>query len=139
MPVNTRELNIPTRGNGQVVDITPMVAALIRDNPADSGIAAVFAPGATAGITTIEYESGAVQDLQEAIERLAPEKMNYHHNSRWHDGNGHSHVRAALVGPGLTVPFTDKKLMLGTWQQIVLIDFDNHSRNRRIIVQIVGD
>jgi secondary thiamine-phosphate synthase enzyme len=139
MAVITGELLIPTRGNGQVIDVTDHISSEIEKSPVSSGIVTVFVPGATASITTIEFESGAVIDLQQAIERIAPENITYRHNERWHDGNGHSHVRAALLGPGITVPFTDNRLILGTWQQIILIDFDNKSRNRRIVTQIIGD
>ena len=99
----------------------------------------VFVPGSTAGITTIEYESGAVRDFQEAIERIAPKSIHYHHDQRWGDGNGYSHVRAALLGASLTVPFSSSKLLLGTWQQIILVDFDNRPRTRNILLQIIGE
>jgi secondary thiamine-phosphate synthase enzyme len=103
------------------------------------GIVTVFVPGSTAGVTTIEFESGALQDLKKAIERLAPEGIHYDHDVRWGDGNGFAHVRAALLGPSLTTPLVQGELLLGTWQQIVLVDFDNRSREREIIVQIIGD
>ncbi|MBA4393593.1 MAG: secondary thiamine-phosphate synthase enzyme, partial [Desulfobacca sp.] len=103
------------------------------------GIVTVFVPGSTAGITTIEFESGAIEDLKEAFERLIPQGIHYDHNQRWGDGNGFSHVRAAFCKPSLTVPFANQKLLLGTWQQIVLLDFDNRPRNRRIVLQCMGE
>ena len=99
----------------------------------------VFVPGSTAGITSIEYESGVIQDLADAIERLAPISIHYNHDARWGDGNGYAHVRAALIGASFTVPFRDNQLLLGTWQQIVLIDFDNKPRSRKIILQLIGE
>ena len=121
-----------------LVDITDEVAAVVRESGAHSGIAAVFVPGSTASITTIEYESGALADLKRAIERLAPRDMHYDHDARWGDGNGYSHVRAALLGPGISVPIRDGRLALGTWQQILLCDFDNRPRTREVLVQILG-
>ena len=104
-----------------------------------SGILTVFVPGATAGVTTIEYEPGLVHDLKEAFEKIAPRRGEYMHNARWGDGNGFSHVRASFLGPALTVPFGDKGLTLGTWQQIVLVDFDNRPRTREVIFQFIGE
>ena len=99
----------------------------------------LFVPGSTASLTTIEYEKGVVSDLQDAVERLFPEKINYKHNLAWDDGNGHSHVRASILGPSLTVPLVNGSLILGTWQQIVFVDFDNRLRNRQVIVQVMGE
>jgi secondary thiamine-phosphate synthase enzyme len=104
-----------------------------------NGLVTVFVPGSTAGITTIEYEPGVVEDLKKAIERLAPQNIHYDHDARWGDGNGFAHVRASLLGPSLTVPFQEGNLLVGTWQQIVLVDFDNRPRNREIIVQVTGE
>ncbi len=139
MPVITDTITFSTRGNGQVIDITNSVRSCLQNSKLESGILTVFVPGATAGVTTIEFESGAVQDMQSAIERLIPQDINYRHNARWHDGNGHSHVRAAFIGPDITVPFQKRELLLGTWQQIVFVDFDNRPRNRRVIIQILGE
>ena len=139
MPVVTKTFQLQTNGDTDLIDITPEVAACLSESDISSGIATVFVPGSTAGITTIEYESGAVMDLQEAIERIAPKSVPYQHDQRWGDGNGYSHVRAALMGASLTVPFSSSKLLLGTWQQIILIDFDNRSRTRNIILQIIGE
>ncbi len=139
MAVHTDRMSLSTRGNNHTVDITPQVSRAVQKSGLKSGIASVFVPGSTGGITTIEYESGAIQDLDELLERLVPRDVDYKHNLRWGDGNGHSHLRASLVGPSLTVPFSGGKLMLGTWQQIVLVDFDNRSRQREVIVQVLGE
>ncbi|RLG20423.1 YjbQ family protein [Methanosarcinales archaeon] len=139
MTVSTQYLKFPTKGNTDIVDITDRVSdALLRSELTD-GIVTVFAPGATGAVTTIEYESGLIADFKGMLERIAPQDIEYMHNLRWGDGNGHSHVRASLLGPGLTVPFIDGRLQLGTWQQIVFIDLDNRQRDRKLIVQIVGE
>lgn len=122
-----------------MVDVTSDVSELVSKSGLSSGIVTVFAPGATAGVTTIEFEPGLVEDIDELFERIAPRNRDYHHNLRWNDGNGHSHVRASLLGPSLTIPFNDGKLILGVWQQIVLIDFDNRSRKRDIFCQVMGE
>ncbi len=139
MTVSTQYLKFPTKGNTDIVDITDRVSdALLRSELTD-GIVTVFAPGATGAVTTIEYESGLIADFKGMLERIAPQDIEYMHNLRWGDGNGHSHVRASLLGPGLTIPFIDGRLQLGTWQQIVFIDLDNRQRDRKLIVQIVGE
>ncbi len=127
-----------TTPDTDIHDLTPDVAAAVAESGVQHGQALVFTPGSTAAITTIEYESGAVADLKRAINELAPTGGHYDHDARWGDGNGYSHVRAALLGPSLTVPIVDGELALGTWQQVVLCDFDNRPRNRRIIVQVIG-
>ena len=139
MSVKTVSLKLHTKGETDLVDITPMVENSVRDSGISSGIVTVFVPGSTAGVTTIEYESGAVRDFQGAIERIAPKNVHYDHDARWGDGNGYSHVRAALIGAALTVPFSASRLLLGTWQQIVLVDFDNRARRRELILQIIGE
>jgi len=139
MPVITQNFSIETQGNAQILDITKQVKSQIRNISISSGIAVVFVPGSTAGITSIEYESGVIQDLSSAIERLAPKSIHYNHDARWGDGNGYAHVRAALIGASFTIPFQDKQLLLGTWQQIVLIDFDNRPRTRKVILQLIGE
>lgn len=139
MAVKTLELKLKTGGNGEVVDITEKVSELVRKSGIQSGTVTVFVPGSTAGVTTIEFEPGLVEDIDEMFDRVAPPEREYHHNLRWHDGNGHSHVRASLLGPSLTVPFNSGKLILGIWQQIVVIDFDNKARNRELVCQVVGD
>jgi secondary thiamine-phosphate synthase enzyme len=137
--VESREIRIKTNGNCEIVDITGRVAREIDESRIESGIATVFAVGSTAGIGTIEYEPGLVADFKACWERLIPSGVDYQHNRAWGDGNGHSHMRASILGPSVTVPFTRKKMMLGTWQQIVYADFDNRPRSREIVVQILGE
>ena len=137
--IKTETFEIGTRGFGDILDITEQVAERILASGFKDGNATIFVSGSTAGITTIEFESGAVADLKDAIERLAPLDMHYAHDARWGDGNGFSHVRAALMGASLTVPFKNKSLLLGTWQQIILCDFDNRSRTREVLVQLLGE
>ena len=134
----TRYLEFETK-IGEVRDITDEVQEALQSTYLKAGVATVFVPGATGAVTTIEYEDGLVADLGDALERIAPEAIDYAHNQRWHDGNGHSHIRATLLGPSLTVPFRDGKLMLGTWQQIVFLELDNRPRQRKVIVQIMGE
>ena len=131
-------LSLKTSGNTDVIDITTQVLKKVTESGITEGEILLFVPGSTASITTIEYESGVVQDLKEAVERLAPEGIFYRHDARWGDGNGYAHVRAALLGPSLTVPLMDGHFVLGTWQQIVLVDFDNRPRDRKILVHISG-
>ena len=134
MPFETHRINVKTSQKTDVVDITPMVNRKLSEQEIHDGILTLFIPGSTASLTTIEYESGAVNDLKAAVERIAPEDIYYEHNERWGDGNGYSHVRAALLGPSLQIPVIDGKLPLGDWQQIVLLDFDNRPRMRQIII-----
>ena len=128
-----------TRGFSDVIDITPEVQEIVGRSGIRSGIACIASPGSTAGITTIEFEDGAVRDLKDALDRLAPMKQHYHHDARWGDGNGFAHVRAALVGTSQSFPVQHGRLVLGTWQQVVLMDFDNRPRDRKLVVQVVGD
>ncbi len=137
--VITKEIGLSTDGYCDIHNITDKVAEAVRSSGLSSGIATVFTPSATSAITTVEYESGMLSDFEDMFERVASQAWEYKHNERWHDGNGFSHVRAALLGPSLSVPFADKRLLLGTWQQIAFVDFDNRHRSRRIIVQIVGE
>lgn len=139
LSIVTDSFHVSTRGSSQIIDVTPNVAEVVRDRGLREGQALVFVSGSTAGLTTVEFEPGLVRDLTEAFERLAPQGHHYHHEDRWHDGNGHSHVRASLLGPSLVVPVKDGTLMLGTWQQIVLVDFDNRPRQRDIVVQLTGE
>ena len=139
MAVVTQEIKLNTKGDTDIIDITDQVKKYIESSSLKNGSVTVFVPGSTAGLTTIEYEPGLINDLKRLFEELASKRKNYSHNLTWQDGNGYSHVRAALLGPSLSVPFTAKKLLLGTWQQIVLIDFDNRPRSRKIIIQIVGE
>ena len=122
-----------------ILDITDDVFRLLRKSNFKSGIVTVFVHGSTAALTTIEYEPGLIEDMKRMLEQVVPQGIEYKHNLRWGDGNGHSHIRASLLGPSITVPFQDNSLMLGTWQQIVFIDLDNRPRSRDIIVQIMGD
>ncbi len=132
-------ITLRTKGFCDVVDITPRIEEILRRSGMSEGLATVFCPGSTGAVTTIEYESGVIRDLQKTIERLAPADISYEHDRRWGDGNGFSHVRAALMKPSLTIPITGGKLTLGTWQQIVFIDFDNRKRERNLIVQAMGE
>jgi secondary thiamine-phosphate synthase enzyme len=137
--VCTHSRDIATRGQDDARDITDVVAAAVAQSGVKAGIVTVFIVGSTAGVTTIEFEPGAVADLNSVFEKVAPRRADYRHHLRWGDDNGSSHVRAALVGPSLTVPFADGTLLLGTWQQIVLIEFDTRPRTREFVIQIVGD
>ncbi len=136
---SSHTITVQTKGLNDTHDLTPRVEEIVRGSKLASGIATVFVPGSTAGITTIEFESGVVEDLKHAIERLVPQGVPYNHDRRWGDGNGFSHVRSALLGPSLTIPVINGELRLGKWQQIVLIDFDNRPRSREILVQLVGE
>jgi secondary thiamine-phosphate synthase enzyme len=138
--VITKELKIKTKGNCHIVDITQDVGLAVSEAGLNSGTVTVFNVGSTAGITTIEYEPGLVNyDIAAAFEKIAPQNARYEHEETWHDDNGHAHVRATLLGPSLVVPFINCKLTIGTWQQIVLIDFDTRSRSRNVICQIIGE
>lgn len=139
MAVSTFEFEVSTKGYCDIKDVTEEVQDLVRQSGVGEGLATVFVPGATAGVTTVEYESGLVSDLKAALERLVPRDMHYAHDSRWGDGNGFSHVRAALLKASLSVPVSGGNLATGTWQQIVVVDFDNRPRRRRVVVQIMGD
>lgn len=130
---------VETKGFTDILDITPQVEQVVSASGVQSGIVLAFTPGSTAGLTTIEYEPGAVSDLKDAVARIAPEGIAYAHDARWGDGNGFSHVRAALLGPSLSLPVRGGALVTGTWQQVVLVDFDNRPRSRRVEVQVLGD
>jgi len=138
MTVIIQYLEIETGGFNDIHDITPMISGFVKDLPFSEGSVTIFIPGSTAGVTTIEFESGVVDDLKNAFERLIPQTIEYRHNLRWGDGNGFSHVRSAICKTSLTVPFTDNRMLTGTWQQIVLLDFDNRKRRRTVIVQGIG-
>jgi len=137
--VITRSVQIPTRGDCDIIDITERVSGAIQESGLKSGIATVFVAHSTCGVTTVEYEPGLVSDLKALFERIAPQGIPYGHDQRWGDGNGHSHVRASLLGGSFSVPFSDGRPMLGTWQQVILIDFDNRPRTREVILQIIGE
>jgi len=137
--IYTDEIKFSTKGFDDIIDITKAVVEILRESSIKNGIVTLFIPGSTGGITTIEYEPGLKKDFPEMMEKIAPQNKNYHHNETWHDGNGFSHLRASLIGPSLTVPIANGELTLGTWQQIVFIDFDNRSRKRSVIAHIIGD
>lgn len=138
MSVVTKKLNLTTQGEVEIVDITDKVNSALLESEIENGIVTIFVTGATGAVTTIEYEPGLLSDFPAALERLFPRGIGYEHEYRWHDGNGHSHVRASFLGPSLTVPFNDRTLMLGTWQQVVFIELDIKRRSRQIILQIIG-
>ena len=137
--VVTKNIGLQTKGNCDIIDITPEVEQQLAETDIKNGIVTLFISGSTAGISTIEFEPGLLSDFQGMWERNAPRDIPYKHDSAWGDGNGYSHVRASLLGASLVIPFRDKKLTLGTWQQIVLVDFDNRPRSRQIVVQIMGE
>ena len=139
MGVYSDEINIKTDGEVGILDITGEIQNIVDKSKLNDGIACIFVPGSTGAITTIEYEPGLMKDLPRALETIAPKGIYYNHHETWHDDNGHSHVRASLMGPSITVPFQNKKLVHGTWQQIVFVELDTRPRNREIIVQIVGE
>jgi secondary thiamine-phosphate synthase enzyme len=139
MTVITEIAEVDTKIGTDIVDITGLVDQHLARSQIKRGAMILFVPGSTGALTTIEYESGVVQDLADAIERLAPRDIPYAHDQRWGDGNGHSHVRAALLGPSLHIPVVDGRLSLGTWQQVVFINFDNKARRRRLIIQVMGE
>lgn len=136
---HSETISLSTKGFSDIIDITDRVDSVVGNSKIKNGLVTVFCQGSTGSITTIEYESGVLRDLQKAIERVAPSNIPYEHDKRWGDGNGFSHVRAALMKPGLSIPIIKGRLTLGTWQQIVFIDFDNRKRERNLIVQIVGE
>jgi secondary thiamine-phosphate synthase enzyme len=139
MTVHTRTIQLNTRGNTDIQDITDLVSTIVAETGLVNGITTVFTPSSTSGLTTIEFESGCLSDLRRLLDEIIDPDRHYAHNARWGDGNGHSHVRAALIGASFTVPFANRKLLLGTWQQIIFLDFDNRSRKRELIVQIIGE
>jgi secondary thiamine-phosphate synthase enzyme len=138
--VVSKKIQVRTNGNCDILDITSQTAELVAESRVLSGTATLFCVGSTAAVTTTEYEPGLVKhDIKAAFEKISPENGRYEHEETWHDDNGHAHVRASLLGPSLTVPIVDSKLTLGTWQQIVLIDFDTSPRTRQVICQIIGE
>lgn len=139
MSVHSSSIQLATSGNGDIKDITALVAEKTVESGILNGVVTVFCPSATSGLTTLEYESGCVQDLKRLFDEILPPDRNYAHNERWGDGNGHSHARAALLGPSISVPVMDQRLTLGTWQQIIFVDFDNRARQRELVVQIIGE
>ena len=138
--VKTEQIKVETKGNCDIVNITEQVSEVVARSDMSEGTVTVFNVGSTAGITTTEYEPGLVNyDIRAAFEKIAPEHAMYEHEETWHDDNGHSHIRASLLGPSLSVPVVDGRLTLGTWQQIILVDFDTRPRTRTVICQIVGE
>lgn len=138
MELVNETLTIATTAEMDAVDLTPRLNHLLAESGLSQGQMTVFVPGSTGAVTTIEFESGVIEDLKAAIDRLAPRSIPYAHDARWGDGNGYSHVRAALLGPSVSIPVLDGRLALGTWQQVVLLDFDNRPRTRRVLVQLIG-
>jgi secondary thiamine-phosphate synthase enzyme len=139
MTVVTKDIALQSRGNCDTIDITPHVAKNVEESGINSGIVTLFIVGSTAGLTTIEYEPNLVSDFKNMWDRVIPQNIPYEHNKTWGDGNGHSHVRASTLGASLIIPFVNKKLTLGTWQQIVFVDFDNRPRSRKLAIQILGE
>ncbi len=139
MPTKTEKISLSTKGFTDIHDITPQVRTALKKAGLQNGNVTIFVSGSTAGVTTIEYEPGLLKDLPAAFEKIAPMNIRYHHDDTWGDGNGYAHVRAALLGASLAVPFASGQLLLGTWQQIVLIDFDNRPRRREIVLQFMGE
>ena len=137
--IHTDSIQLSTRGHADMHDLTSHVDRIVRETRMQDGVVTLFTPSSTSALTTIEFESGALQDLRRALDTIAPPDQDYEHNLRWGDGNGHSHLRAALLGPSLSIPFTAGRLTLGTWQQILFIDFDVRSRQRKIVVQVIGE
>jgi len=137
--VVTKRISLESKGHCDIIDITPQVEQQLAETDIRNGTATLFVSGSTAGISTIEFESGLLSDFQSMWERNVPQDIPYKHDRAWGEGNGYSHVRASLLGASLVIPFSDKKLALGTWQQIVLVDFDNRPRSRQIVVQIMGE
>jgi secondary thiamine-phosphate synthase enzyme len=139
MMVKTASIALSTKGNADFHDITGELQKIVSGESLRAGTVTAFCGSSTSALTTIEYESGALSDLRRLFDEIIPEGRDYHHNARWGDGNGHSHVRAALLGPSLTIPVVDGQLALGTWQQVIYVDFDNRPRQRKLIVQLMGE
>jgi len=138
LPVITRKLSVDSRGNCDIISITESVNSILAELEISDGIVTVFVPGATGVVTTIEYEPGLLQDLPQLLDKLIPQGS-YNHDRTWHDGNGHSHLRATLIGPSLTIPFSERTMLLGTWQSVVFVDMDVRPRRRELILQIIGE
>jgi len=139
MSVKTFSISLNTSGDAETHDITDAIADVVSKSGLKAGTVTVFCPSSTSALTTIEYESGAVSDLKRLFDEIIPQNREYAHNARWHDGNGHSHIRASLLGPSLTIPFVEGQLTLGTWQQVIYVDFDNKPRRRELVLQIIGE
>jgi len=137
--VVTKDITCRTKGNCDIVDITSQAVREVEESGVKNGTLTLFVSGSTAGVATIEYEPGLIADFKDMWSRVIPQNISYEHNKAWGDGNGHSHVRASILGASMTIPFVDRRLTLGTWQQIVFVDFDNRSRTRKIVLQIMGE
>ena len=139
MALKTETINLNTQGNADIQDITGQISRVVEASGIQDGVVTIFTPSSTSGLTTIEYESGCLSDLRRLFDEIIDPARHYAHNARWGDGNGHSHVRAALLGASFSVPFVNRRLTLGTWQQIIFIDFDNRQRRRELVVQLMGE
>lgn len=139
MKVYNEEVHFSTKGEGDIVDLTDRVKEIVKKSGVKDGLVCIFVPGSTGAVTTIEHEPGLLKDLPNALERIAPRDAYYYHEETWHDGNGHSHVRASIIGASLTIPIKDYKIIHGTWQQIVFIELDIRKRERRLIIQVLGE
>jgi len=139
MAVISKSISVNTNGNADIHDITDRITNALLKSGLAAGTVTIFCPSSTSALTTIEYESGAISDLRRLFDEIIPVNREYAHNERWHDGNGHSHVRAALLGPSLVIPFVEGKLTLGTWQQVIYVDFDNRPRQRELVIQLIGE
>jgi secondary thiamine-phosphate synthase enzyme len=139
MAVITKTIQIQTKGDADILDITGKISKVVGDSGLENGIATIFTPSSTSGLTTIEFESGCISDLRRLLDEIIDPNRHYAHDARWGDGNGHSHIRAALIGSSFTVPIAGRRLTLGTWQQIIFIDFDNRPRSRELVIQIIGE
>ncbi|MFC2043150.1 secondary thiamine-phosphate synthase enzyme YjbQ [Chloroflexota bacterium] len=139
MAVKTMSIQFSARGDADVINITDQVSSVVKESGWNDGIATIFWPSSTTGLTTIEFESGCISDLKRMFDEILPPERDYQHNLKWGDGNGHSHIRAALLKASFTVPFVDRRLTLGTWQQIIFVDFDKRSRRRKLVVQVMGE
>jgi secondary thiamine-phosphate synthase enzyme len=139
MKVLSDTIQLHSEGEGDIIDMTAQLSNIVKESKVKNGTVTIFVSGSTAAITTIEYEPGLVHDFPEMLSRIVPKDVEYEHDNTWHDGNGHSHVRSSLIGPSITIPIIHGKLTLGTWQQVVLLEMDTRSRNRTIILQIMGE
>lgn len=139
MSIQTRTISLNTKGNADIQDVTNQITQIVGECGLENGAITLFTPSATSALTTIEFESGCISDLRRLFDEIIDPQRHYAHNARWGDGNGHSHVRAALLGPSLSIPFVEGRLTLGTWQQVIFVDFDNRERRREIVVQVIGE
>ena len=139
MKVLSDTIKLHSAGEGDIIDMTTQLSTIVKESKIKNGTLTIFVSGSTAAVTTIEYEPGLVHDFPEMLSRIVPKEIEYEHDNTWHDGNGHSHVRSSLIGPSITIPIISGKLTLGTWQQVVLLEMDTRSRNRTVVLQIIGE